>query len=439
MSRGGLRRGRRWVAILVVLLIVGATSGLILARRTPTGRAAFNVVEYRVRRIWSDWFGDQADAETATGAISGAVRDQSAHPLEGALVLVSSPEGIAFSSRTDELGTYTIGNLPVGSYVPVASKWGYDDVPFHQGNQERTAVSVRSGHLQSGLDFTLMEHQAYSPSLDEPPSLGPPSTAAALFPAEVYASRVPITFTNDGLVITTTLLYEPEGVESSGPLPVIVASFPSEPLNWDRVSVAMASEGYVVLATGLSPQRGLDIPGMARDLLKSIAYLRSGQLTAHADLQREGWLSGSFSSIILYQALREQPAGVDALVVVGGISDALLGVQSLYNEDLEIPPKYETAIAALGRPDRYPDVYLAYSPAYQAEHMPPTLIVHTTVDEVIPPNQAERFAETLAAAEVVHELFLYADTSHYLDQVNITPDTAELYRRLTGFLETHVR
>jgi dipeptidyl aminopeptidase/acylaminoacyl peptidase len=178
---------------------------------------------------------------------------------------------------------------------------------------------------------------------------------------------------------------------------------------------------------------------MARDLLQTVAYLRSGTLTPHADTQREGWLSGSFSSVIQYQALREDPGGVDALVVVGGISDALVGVQALYSEQLEIPPKYETAIAALGRADRYPEVYLGYSPAFEAEHMPPTFVVHTTADEVIPPNQAVRFAEALDSAGVTHELFLYEDTTHYLDQVNVTPDTAELYRRLTAFLDTYVR
>jgi acetyl esterase/lipase len=169
-----------------------------------------------------------------------------------------------------------------------------------------------------------------------------------------------------------------------------------------------------------------------------VAYLRNGYLTPNADTEREGWLSGSFSSVILYQALLEEPGAVDALIVVGGISDALLGVQALYGEELAIPDKYANAIASLGRPDRYPEVYLGYSPAFQAEHLPPTFVVHTTADEVIPPNQAERFAEVLAQAGTVHELYLYEDTTHYLDQVNVTPDTAELYRRLTAFLYTHV-
>ena len=429
----------RWALLVALLLLIGAAVGLPLARRTPAGRAAFNVAEYRLRTLWSGWFGERETGETSGGALSGVVRDEAGRPLANALVLVASVQGEVHQAQSDDLGTYRIEEVPPERYVPVASKWGYDDAVYHRDQEERTSVTVQPGQLSSGVDFTLREHQPWQPRLDDPPIIGPAQTGAALFPVEVTASRLPVTFTNEGLLITTTLLYQPLGAEITRPLPVLVASYPSEPLNWDRVSVAIANEGYVVLATGPSPQRGLDIPGMGRDLLKAVAYLRRGQLTAHADTEREGWLSGSFSSIILYQALREEPGGVDALVVVGGISDGFLGVQSLYDEALEIPPKYATFVAALGRPDRYPEIYLGYSPAFHAAHMPPTFVVHTTTDEVIPSNQAQRLADALAAAGVEHELFLYEDTTHYLDQVNITPDTAELYRRLTAFLDRHVR
>ena len=51
----------------------------------------------------------------------------------------------------------------------------------------------------------------------------------------------------------------------------------------------------------------------------------------------------------------------------------------------------------------------------------------------------QQFDDNLTAAGTTHELFIYEDTSHYLDQINITPDTAELYRRLAIFLDTYVR
>jgi fermentation-respiration switch protein FrsA (DUF1100 family) len=222
-------------------------------------------------------------------------------------------------------------------------------------------------------------------------------------------------------------------------LPIVVTTYPSAPIDWDRVSVALANEGYVVLSTGPSPRRVLDIRGMGRDLIKAIAYLHDGQLTDRADLEREAWLSGSFSSLILYWAMQEGASNADAFIVVGGISDGFLGVQSLYQDEPVLPERYLDAIAALGRADRIPDFYLQHSLAFHPEQLPPTLIVHTKQDEVIPYNQSLRLAEAMATANVPHELFIYEDTTHYLDQVNVTPDTAELYRRLIAFLDQYVR
>jgi len=411
--------------------------GLRFALRTPTGRAAFNVVEYRLRVTWRRWFGERETG--AGGAIGGVVRDEAGQPLPGATVLVATVEGVVYEARSDGLGAYRIEDVPPGRYVPGAGKWGYDDVAYRRGAEERTPVTVRSGQLVSGVDFTLREHQPWQAVLDSPAVIGPTQTAYAHFPAEVSASRAPVTFTNEGLLITTTLLYEPLDFEITDPLPVVVASYPSPAIDWELVSVALASEGYVVLAMGPSPQRGFDIAGMGRDMLKAIAYLRDGQLTDHADAERQGWVGGSYSGLILYRALVEDPEGAETLILVGSISDAFLWVQALYDEELEIPDWHAAAAASLGRPDRIPEFYLGFSPALLAAHLPPCLVVHTTADEVIPYNQSLRLDEALTAAGVTHELFLYEDTSHYLDLVNITADTAELYRRLTVFLDRYVR
>jgi len=433
------RRGcARWIAWAIVLLAAVLIAMLAISR-TPRGRAVYNIIEYRLRAWSSSHFPAAQATASPPGAIAGKVSDSAGQPLEGALVLVATSAGEAHTARSDSTGGFRIVQVPPGRYVVAASAWGYDDAVHRRGPFSRSAVTVRPAKLTDGLNVTLSEHVPFAPELEKAPIVGPPEIGVALFPAEVQASRMAVTFTNESLVITTTLLYEPLQTDQADNLPVLVACYPSEPLNWDRVSVAIASEGYMVLATGPSPQRGLDIPGMARDHLKAAGYLRAGQLTDRADMQRQGWLSGSFSSVILYQSLREQPGNVDALIVVGGISDALLGVQALYGQDLAIPERYATAIAALGRPDRYPEVYLGYSPAFFAKHLPPTLVVHTTADEVIPPDQAERLAAALDEAGVPYELFLYEDTTHYLDQVNVTPDTAELYRRLTEFLDRYVR
>ena len=230
-----------------------------------------------------------------------------------------------------------------------------------------------------------------------------------------------------------------ETLTDAGTLPVIVATYPSPPLNWERISVALANEGYVVLGAGPSPQRQFDIPGMGRDLIKAVAYLRDGQLTGRADTGRECWLAGSYGSLIMFRALLEDPDDIDAFVLVGSITDGFLLVQSLYADQAQLPPQHMATVAALDPPDRAPDFYLGYSMAFYAAHLPPTLVVHSKVDDVVPYNQSLRLADALQAAGVTYELFLYEDTSHYLDPEHATPGTAELYRRLVAFLDRYVR
>jgi len=429
----------RWVWILIGVVVLAVGIGLWLASRTPTGKAAFNVFEYRARALWEQWFGVRTTAPGSGGDLAGTVQDADGEPIPGAVVVVSTSKGVAYSAHTDASGTYRLQDVPPGRYAMAAGKWGYEIGLHHRGMQDRTLISVRADRLTSGVDIVLETHEPWRPTIDEPPVIGPPQVGYALFPAEVAASRVPVTFTNEGLVITTTLIYESLAKEASDPLPVVVASYPSAPIDWDRVSVALANEGYVVLATGPSPERGLDISGMGRDMLKAVAYLADGQLTPRADPERQGWVGGSYSGLILYQALREDPEWADALVLVGSITDGFLWVHSLYDETLEIPEWHETAVASLGRPDRVPEFYLLHSPAFFPEHLPPVLIVHTTADEVVPYNQSLRLDAALTAVQAVHELFIYEDTSHYLDQINITPDTAELYRRMSVWLDTYVR
>ena len=438
MPGRGKRRGWRWAVPIALFILLAAGLGLLAAYRTPVGRAVSNVVEYRLRVAWRRWSGREADASVG-GAIAGLVRDGTGQPLAGATVLVSTVTGVVYEAQSDALGAYQIEHVPPGRYVPAATQWGYDTAVYHEDTQERTPVTVRTGKLASGVDLTLHRHQPWRPDIDGPPVIGPQQTATATFPAEIAVSRVPVTYVNEGLIITTTVIYEPLERASAEPLPVIVATYPSPPLNWERISVALANEGYVVLGIGPSPQRQFDIPGMGRDLIKAVAYLRDGQLTGRADTEREGWLAGSYGSLIVFRALLEDPDGVDAFVLVGSVTDAFLLVQSLYADEALLPPQHVATVAALDPPDMAPDVYLGYSMAFYAAHLPPTLVVHTKVDEVVPYNQSLRLADALQAAGVTHELFIYEDTSHYLDPEHATPGTAELYRRLVTFLDRYVR
>jgi dipeptidyl aminopeptidase/acylaminoacyl peptidase len=149
-------------------------------------------------------------------------------------------------------------------------------------------------------------------------------------------------------------------------------------------------------------------------------------------------MSGSFGSLVLFRSLRDLPP-VPAIVNVGGVGDAFLAVGSLYSESLAIPPPYDSAIAAMGRPDRDPAFFFSLSPIFFAERLPPTLIVHTYADEVIPYNQAVALDAAMTGAGVPHELLLYEDTTHYLNAYDPTDATHMVYEGIVDFAKEHTR
>ncbi|MEZ4556632.1 MAG: hypothetical protein R2854_09350 [Caldilineaceae bacterium] len=61
------------------------------------------------------------------------------------------------------------------------------------------------------------------------------------------------------------------------------------------------------------------------------------------------------------------------------------------------PPDYRFAIPALGNPSRDPAAFLRFSPLYDVHSLPPTLLIHTAADEIIPIDQAYALEAALRA------------------------------------------
>lgn len=432
-QRGPQRKRRLWLLLALVALLALGLTGAVLWR-TPQGQAFRNVAEYRLRAWWWSRVGQPTYDPARTGGLSGLVQDTSGTPLAGAIVLVSTVRGEVYQARTDRRGRYRIDGVPPGRYVPLAAARGYEETTG-------PPVRVEAGRVHPDVRFNL---RRYRPPDVVPTNLrvGPPQEATSEFPTHLVATRVPFTFTLDGLTIDGGQLYLPQ--DARGSLPTLLIIYPSPALNWNATSVALAGEEFAVVAMGPDADRGLDIEGHVRDFRAVFQLWQEGYLKPpegmSASLDRNRWvlMSGSFGSLILFRALRDLPP-VPAIVSIGGISDAFLGVQALYSEELAIPPPYDTAIAAMGRPDRDPAFFFAYSPVFFAEHLPPTLIVHMYADEVIPYNQALALDAAMTAAGVPHDLLLYADTTHYLDPYNPTDATYMVYDRVVAFAKEHTR
>jgi acetyl esterase/lipase len=424
--------------IFIFLLTLLASLVLLAGCGALDAQTVRNVAEYQVRKALPPLLVYRTPPTPAS--LSGVVRDEAGQPIPDAVVLVSTVRGEAVHARSDAAGRYRLEEIAPGRYVPMAGTWGYEAV-------NGPAVRLSPGQFQDGVDFTLPA-RAPQPVSPVDLAMGQPVQESSQFPQAMTATRIPFSFTLDGVRIDNGQIYLPAQQArreignypggtglSDGGAPTLVIIYPSHPLNWNAASVALTRDGNPVLALGPHSSGGLDIDLHARHYRAALQLWQDGQLTPLGQPgDRWAAMSGSFSSLIMFKALQDLPAMPPAIVDVGGISDAFLGIQALYDADLAIPAPYDSAVAALGRPDRDPAFFYGFSPVFYAGRLPPTFVIHTTNDEVIPPNQAEALAAALAAANVPHELLLYEDTTHYLDAYNPTPATHRVYERVLAYV-----
>ncbi len=425
---------KRWQKTLLIVL------GLLLTVLAlapwwmplhPTTAAAYHVAEYRLRRWWWDRVG--MPQRLGEGSLSGWVTDEDNQPVAGALVLVATVTGETYSTRSAADGYYVLSGIPGGTYRPVAAAWGYE-LPNHSKGPN-AGPRLRIGEKPQRFDARLRPHTPPPLTLDPGQvDVGPAVAVVSDFPAPANAVRYAITVTTPSAVLDGSLLYTPAA--GDGPWPLLVIAFPNTALNWEKATVQFAAAGYVVLAIAPDSERGLDLDAHAADARLLIAYAQHGLLSPAIASPDFVLLTGSFGSLYGYRALPDLE-NLQAMVDIGGVSDAFLGVQALYSSELAIPPPYDMAVASMGRPDNDPGYFLAYSPAFWAEHLPPTLIIHAYEDEIIPYNQAERLDAAMTAAGVPHETYLYHATTHYLDPRDPTPAAVAVFDRVLAFVENY--
>ncbi|MCL4864219.1 MAG: prolyl oligopeptidase family serine peptidase, partial [Caldilineaceae bacterium] len=199
---------------------------------------------------------------------------------------------------------------------------------------------------------------------------------------------------------------------------------------------AYAAQGYALVAISPVAERGTDMVAHAADARLALALTESEVLDPQIDTSTTVALGGSFSSAVLHQLIRLTDNEIDGWVTVGGVTNAFAATAAFYAGRLEIPPQYEYLIPALGMPNLYPLLFLRYSPVYTAAELPPTLIIHTAADRVIPIEQAYELEAALRQAGVPVEVFYYEDVSHYLQiDEEITEAGKEMFYRTLDFIE----
>lgn len=419
------------------LTMIGLMALLALVSCTPTPEA--NVIGY--------WLASRSDRLTAEyqgprGTLTGTIYTATAQPLPGATVLVAERSGVVHSAKTDATGHYQIAGIPPGRYVPAAVAPAYEEGQLASALGNPQLVQIEPEQVTVAPAIALQPYQPPPLPTDLATAVGLTLTGSAVvtapFPAGSIATVQAYQFTYAGVTVDTLRLYEPlhdplrtVGEATAGadqtadPLPLLLMIYPTATDAWQSVSVAYAAQGYALLAISPMAARALDIDAHAADARVALTLAQQGALSERIRPGPAVALGGSFSSAILHRFLRDNSAhevlandssdkNVAGWVTVGGIADAFAGTNAFYKGEITIPPEYTYLIPALGAPNLYPLQFLRYSPVYTAAQLPPTLIIHTDADTIIPIEQAYALEEALRAADVPTQVFYYTDVSHYL-------------------------
>ena len=422
---------RLWTLARLPLLLLTAA---LFAACEPSPQA--NVIGYLIEQRLGGPV--EPAPSVARGSLAGRVLS-AGEPVAGASVLVATRTGTPFFARTGANGHYRIDNIPPGQYVPAAVAPDFEETALSGAFGLPYPITVRAGETAQAPAFTLRPHQPRPLPAPLPDAaflaVGEPITLTAPFPAGATAWARAYAFTREGAVNGSLRVYRPLP-DSGEKLPLLFVLFPGDVDDWIPVNVALADAGYTVVALSPSAHWGLDVAAHAEDARLALALARGGHLGVDLADAPAVALGGSFSSAIVNRLLRDERGQFAAWLTLGGISNAFTGSAEFYARGLTLPERFQLVIPALGPANIYPLTFLYFSPVYTASHLPPTMIIHTAVDRIIPIGQAYEFEKALRAAGVDVEVLYYKDVSHYL-QIgdDMTESGEDMFWQVLAFLE----
>lgn len=412
----------------VPLLILFVSCCFFLFSSQPSIWALRNTVGYHAGRMMA---GQERIAPPVSAGprarMQGCVRNHEQAAVANAHILIAAADGTTFSTRSQADGCYLLDDLPAGRYVPVVGAEGYDLLAVRSWGQP----------LRFSPDSTL-QHDIVLPPISLPDlqggrdlRFGEPITRSWELPVPSVAVEQELRFESAGRPNQLSLLYRP--ITTTERLPLLLAIYPGPADTWWPVSIPLASAGYAVLAVG--PSYALDLEPDIDELQRLINFARAGRLPG-VDGSRITLLGGSYSSLHVLRILQRDVA-FEGAVLLGPPSD-LFDMRRRFEEGSIFPPYgLDQALIALGTPDRSPEAYWRYSAAYHLRgDMPPILLMHSMVDEIVPYQQSEILSVALQEAGIEHETYFFEGMKHYLLATEGSEELTRMYDLTLDFLQT---
>ena len=417
---------RRLLALIGLILIVGLSW---LATTDHDRIWPFrNYVYYQLQSRWWRLVGEPQSGPA--GSLAGTIRDQTGQPVADAWVALARWDGTLYTARSDAGGGYRLDGVPAGRYLPVVSAPGYVDTVLDNGGRR---LNVRAGEITT-LDAVLRPEtpRRFAPGQDL--TLGEATTISCTSPLEAAAVRREVAFDSGGRPNQPALFYTPTEAQPDDRYPLLLIIYPGPVDTWECASVPLAAAGYAVLGTG--PVYTLDLEPDVDELERILDFAADGLFPQTTPAQA-AILGGSYSGLHVQLLLQRGRDDIRAAILLGAPTD-IFAMRRHLEEGTFIPPfGLDKVLVSMGLPDRVPLRYWYYSGAYHVRRtMPPTLVIHSRDDKVVPIDQSELLVTQLSAAGVPHEVYYFDKASHYL--LSPLGESRAIYDLALEFLEEHL-
>jgi acetyl esterase/lipase len=192
----------------------------------------------------------------------------------------------------------------------------------------------------------------------------------------------------------------------------------------------LAHQGMVPIAIDYRFVTQATWPAQADDVERAVWWLRENAQSLHADPSRVVAIGGSAGGHLaawLGTTDRQSPQGTPSRV---NAVVSMWGPWDLTATNVREDGRNMISALMAGRPAR------EASPLYRIDgRTAPTMLIHGTRDELVPPDQSTHACEVLRAAKVECDLVLMEGEGHGLTSKN--PDLRPLIERLSAFLGRH--
>ncbi len=212
-------------------------------------------------------------------------------------------------------------------------------------------------------------------------------------------------------------------------------------------TVRFAERGYVVATVSYRFSREAPFPAAVEDVKCAVRWMRANAAALGVDPGRIAAIGGSAGGhLAMMAAYSPDLPELEGRGGHQGISSAVQAVVNLYGpSDLTTPEARVTpsVVAFMGvAHSAAADRYKLASPLYHLDVKdPPTLIIHGTIDQLVPVEQSDRLAEKLQRLGVPYWYDRLDGWPHTLDAAQATNERTQFLVNafLDRFLKDHPR